>query len=948
MQCYPFVSKDPAPSLCRTYRSKTEAKESIEDRLDCEEIMPPHQQHEDENPGDKRTLMTRKGASVSSHHHHHRLLEPQPWGEFATAQEKYVGLMTPPLEVLRAAYEASEPTEIAYVIVLPGGKKSRRPKAVLAEEDDEDDDDRAPAPSYLRNDPTVPVQFIKENKKMRHLARSVCGASAVTGYTARTLMKPRYRLILDGEEVKDSVGGSENGHHQGPVDLLSAPPLTIEVKKSKKKKQAKNEIVESQFQTPSKHISKETSWDHTEATTDTETTVDQESPRSSHRALFPLDSAPSPQFTPIAKSIQGSSPPVVPEEYADHNSQSDASVATPGPSPPKVENNTEKIATGSSAFKAVVLRATNKEPTKKKQLSPKETNELKEIFSSLKNRDVGELLEKLVDTERKESKLHMQLTQSGVAVAEDIPYQVAKDKINEIAQRMNEIGGNDVTHPDKAEQARLREEYFKLEQEMEKYNAALMFTDEYQAELEAEEKKWEEIHAEDNSLALKALRRHMPVDVRKLSSDELVALETPNGKKLPLTLIRKFKRTNVLQLLRVSPDDIERMHPSTLEMLRVTGLTLTERRALYVHLTGVGQKWKSRKEDKMVERKWQWYNMMKGNFKENLDSYERHVHMYGPPGNHPYKSNDCPSGCPMLGKQCPLKADAMFDYFGDYGFGEEARFEESNIHKTGNSEDTADNDEGRHEREAEKDRLAALRVNELKEHYGKILQVSKANGSCEAMDELIESIDSSLRTWVEMFMTRGFDHKRVIQGFSDRLNEIKIATTSLAQRAGVKTSGARIASDEEDIRSLLEVELSEEVYDRVVELFNFIENRMPNLVGSDNRVFSTISMLDPLWEEIHERNEKMLRSRNIGEPRKTRLFVSVEDMEAELTVAKTISGEAAPLASHPSEASGDSSSRSSRTVRSQSPVVSNSVQERTPPGLLAAIAAKGKSIQGSQ
>jgi uncharacterized protein YnzC (UPF0291/DUF896 family) len=37
---------------------------------------------------------------------------------------------------------------------------------------------------------------------------------------------------------------------------------------------------------------------------------------------------------------------------------------------------------------------------------------------------------------------------------------------------MNDIGGSDVTHPDKAEQNRLREEYFKLEQGYGKYNSA--------------------------------------------------------------------------------------------------------------------------------------------------------------------------------------------------------------------------------------------------------------------------------------------------------------------------------------------------------------------------------------------------------------------------------------------------------------------------------------------
>jgi len=74
------------------------------------------------------------------------------------------------------------------------------------------------------------------------------------------------------------------------------------------------------------------------------------------------------------------------------------------------------------------------------------------------------------------------LAENGIRIAEDIDYMEAKNKVDQIARRMNEIGGSDVTHPDKEEQNRLREEYFKLEQEMEKYNTALTLTDEYQAE----------------------------------------------------------------------------------------------------------------------------------------------------------------------------------------------------------------------------------------------------------------------------------------------------------------------------------------------------------------------------------------------------------------------------------------------------------------------------------
>ena len=158
--------------------------------------------------------------------------------------------------------------------------------------------------------------------------------------------------------------------------------------------------------------------------------------------------------------------------------------------------------------------------------------------------------------------------------------------------------GSEMCIRDRAEQNRLREEYFKLEQGMEKYNSALMLTDEYQQEQDRIEKKWEDDNAPGNLEALKKLRRHMPVEVRNMSEAMLTNEPTPNGKYIPKATAKKFKRTNVLQLIRRHPDDIVRMHPSTLDNMRVTGLTLTERRALYEHLRPAGPQWKAMKAER--------------------------------------------------------------------------------------------------------------------------------------------------------------------------------------------------------------------------------------------------------------------------------------------------------------------------------------------------------------
>merc|ERR1712157_139122 len=81
--------------------------------------------------------------------------------------------------------------------------------------------------------------------------------------------------------------------------------------------------------------------------------------------------------------------------------------------------------------------------------------------------------ERLMKAERRQKKLERQLAQAGVSAAEDIPYEEAKERIEYITRRMNEIGSSEIVLPDKQEQKKLREEYFKLEQDMEKYSTAL-------------------------------------------------------------------------------------------------------------------------------------------------------------------------------------------------------------------------------------------------------------------------------------------------------------------------------------------------------------------------------------------------------------------------------------------------------------------------------------------
>ena len=502
-----------------------------------------------------------------------------------------------------------------------------------------------------------------------------------------------------------------------------------------------------------------------------------------------------------------------------------------------------------------------------------------------------ELLEKLENAEKRQLKLEKQLAAAGVAIAEDIDYDICVKKVEQIGKRMGEIGGSDVTHPDKEEQNRLREEYFKLEQDMEKYNSALCITDEYVAEQNRIEKKWEDDNAPHNLEALKKLRRHMPIEVRNMSEAQLSNDPSPNGKYLPKATAKKFKRTNVLQIIRRHPGDIVPMHPSTLENMRVTGLTLTERRAVYEHLRECGPKWYAQKAEKMTERKWVWFKMMKDNFKENLASYQRHVAQYGPPGAHPYATRANPNeGCPMIGKQCPLKADKLVDYdFEDYGYPDGAIYEVSEVRK-------ADTDDPGAKAMAEalelmKEKKANERSDALKKHYkGKLLQVAKANGSCESMDDMVEKLGYGMTKWLESSINMGDDKskltddvkKKQVGNISDVLNDCKLSTLDICGRSGMQLSGKKTDDEKPDPRSIIECSLAEEVLESFAVFAKYVTDRLKEIDMADTRIKSTIDMLKKILTELHERNVKTIKDLGGERLERSRKLKTREDIEDEI------------------------------------------------------------------
>ena len=159
------------------------------------------------------------------------------------------------------------------------------------------------------------------------------------------------------------------------------------------------------------------------------------------------------------------------------------------------------------------------------------------------------------------------------------------------------------------------------------------------------EKEWEEDNAAGNLAALEKLQRRIVLDVGSVSQES------------------KF-----LWFTFAPTKNIVDLPPIAFENLNTTFLTLTERRAFFEHFRPAGRVWKTMASDKMMEKKWAWYCKMKEDFKEYLSAWKLHVDQYGPPGAHPYATKENPKGCPLIGNQCPLKADTLVNCAEDCKF----------------------------------------------------------------------------------------------------------------------------------------------------------------------------------------------------------------------------------------------------------------------------------------
>ncbi|GLE04413.1 hypothetical protein PINS_up013355 [Pythium insidiosum] len=465
--------------------------------------------------------------------------------------------------------------------------------------------------------------------------------------------------------------------------------------------------------------------------------------------------------------------------------------------------------------------------------------------------------------------LERQLQQAGISVAEAIPYAVAKRRISEISKRMAEI--SDAEANGEGDNAALRREYFLLEQDMERYHTALMMSDEHIAEQAERERAWEAQHEEANDQALRLVRSAMPVDVAQLSEKALREMTTPSGREgIPADLARRFKRTNVLQLLRVAPSTILKMHPSVIEALRTTGLTLLERRALHHALRVVAAEWRKQDREEMSQRKSAWFRKLKDGLDSAIRASEQHAAQYHDPS--------AAIMCQLRGKACPVRSEAAMHALYDValGFPEGEVFASQEIVKSDpeGAGEKARAEAQHYAREA----VSNQRQLALKQFYGmNVRAVAQALGAMEEMDLAIErllSLDESIdvRFFSKSQPTCESAEEAERWRVWERLNqEMWIAALLLARRSGICLTGKRDPSkDEVDTRADIEVLLAQ----RVLSVINAIAKDLAEAVGvvlssaeSSEVVQSQattaktgVSRLRELMLEIEAKNEQRIVS----------------------------------------------------------------------------------------
>jgi hypothetical protein len=230
----------------------------------------------------------------------------------------------------------------------------------------------------------------------------------------------------------------------------------------------------------------------------------------------------------------------------------------------------------------------------------------------------------------------------------------------------------------------------------------------------------------------------------------------------------------------------------------------------------------------------------------------------------------------------------VIDYDDDYGYTDEADYESSFVKKA-EIEDPGTKAE-REAFEMLREKKSSQRGESLKRHYkGRVLQVSLASGSCEAMDEVIDKMDFLRLSWMEESLaTRGvvtdsFRRDRV-SNYGDALNELKLTLLRLAGRSGMQLTGKKDSNaEQEDGRSPIELGLAEEVCEACLDFFQDILHFVSEINAYDtSRIKSTIWQLRELLDELHERNVATLKELGVVRPGRSRKLKSSAEIKREV------------------------------------------------------------------
>ncbi|KAF0689578.1 Aste57867_18997 [Aphanomyces stellatus] len=490
---------------------------------------------------------------------------------------------------------------------------------------------------------------------------------------------------------------------------------------------------------------------------------------------------------------------------------------------------------------------------------------------------------------RQLAKMARQMQQAGLNVAEDIPYAEAKRRVDAVSQRMHEIGSSEVVHEDKAEQAALRKEYYELEKEMEKYSTALMMTDEYVQEQAAAARAWDAAQAAANDAALATVRRCVPVDVAVLSEKQLATqLGAP-------ALARKLKRTNVLQLVRVAPATIQRMHPSIVEGYRLAGLGLIERRALHVVLAAPAAEWKKQSKDEFATRKYTWFKKLHKALVDAIESYDRH---------HP-GSKDASHVCSAR-HACPVLIEAKVDqlYAVDLGCPPDAQYVVHDVVKSDSGQSSSSGGGASDAELAVAQKRTQARHASVKAHYqalgggGQVLLVTQAMGAMDNMDAALLAL---ARGEAALVTLQDKDKERL----AALVLTARDAVVAMAKRSGICVTGKRdTAKDSADGRAPVEATVAQELTEYIEKMRDEMEEYML-CVDPVHKSVALLQSLQTLLPDVAARNRAKMVGMGKVPPRHSRGRTPWKDIVKEEAAKKAASPANHEISSiHPRKAAG--------------------------------------------